>query len=132
MTGKIWYFADKCLPFGASISCAIFQEFSNSVAFIIKYRTKKPLVNYLDDYFFAALKKLLCDSQVKTFLKICEFIKFPVSLEKTVWGTTILTFLGLMIDTINQLICIPMDKLERALDMIEYFLNRRNGKVTML
>ena len=27
MDGKFYYFIDKCLPFGASISCALFQEF---------------------------------------------------------------------------------------------------------
>ena len=132
ITGKMYYFVNKCMPFGASIRCAIFQEFSNSVGHIVKYQTKKPLVNYLDDYFFAALKKLLCDLQVSTFLQICERICFPVSLEKTVWGCTLLTFLGLLIDTENQLICIPQDKLQRALDLIEYFLNKANGKVTVL
>ena len=126
---KTYYFVDKCLLFGASISCAIFQEFSNSVAHIVKFRTNKPLVNYLDDYFFAAPKKLLCDGQVEEFLQVCKIINFPVSLEKTVWGTQMLTFLGLLIDTINQLICIPVDKLERAMDMIQFFLNKRNGKV---
>ena len=50
ITGVTYYFVDKCLPFGASISCAIFHEFSNSVAHLVKYRTNKPLVNYLDDY----------------------------------------------------------------------------------
>ena len=132
ITGKTYYFVDKCMPFGASISCSIFQEFSDSVAFLVKYRAHKPLVNYLDDYFFAALRKLLCDSQVSVFLDICKDINFPVSLEKTVWGTTILTFLGLLIDTVNQLICIPCDKIYRALDMLKYFLNKRNGKVTVL
>ena len=30
---KTWYyFVDKCLPFGASISCAIFQRWSNVLA----------------------------------------------------------------------------------------------------
>ena len=132
VTGKTYYFVDKCMPFGASISCAIFQEFSDSVAFLVKYRTHEPLVNYLDDYFFVALKKLLCDLQVSVFLDICRDINFPVSLEKTVWGTTILTFLGLLIDTVNQLICIPCDKIDRALDMLEYFMNKRDSKVTVL
>ena len=132
VTGKVYYFVDKCLPLGASISCAIFQEFSNSVAHIVSYKTKEPLVNYLDDYFFTALMKLLCDAQVSEFLKVCDIINFPVSLQKTVWGTTLLTFLGLLLDTENQLICIPLDKLERAINMIEFFLNKRNGKVTVL
>ena len=124
ITGKVYYFVDKCLPFEASISCAIFQEFSNSINFLVKFRTRKPLVNYLDDYFFAALGKLICDSQVSVFLETCSQINFPVSLEKTVWGTTMLTFL--------VLIYIPLDKLERALDMIQFFLNKRNCKVTVL
>ena len=131
VTGETFYFVDKCLPFGASISCAIFQEFSNSVAHLVKFRTEKPLVNYLDDYFFAALCKALCDGQVRVFLDICDSICFPVSLEKTFWGTTWLTFLGLLIDTVRQLICIPMDKLTKAKEMINFFVDKRNKKVTV-
>ena len=59
LDGKTYYFVDKCMPFGASISCSHFQRFSNSVAYLVTYRTKKPLVNYLDDFLFAALMKLL-------------------------------------------------------------------------
>ena len=32
---KIYYFIDKCLPFGSSISCAHFQAFSNAIAHIV-------------------------------------------------------------------------------------------------
>ena len=55
ITGIWYFFVDKCLPFGASISCAIFQEFSNSISFLVTHRTKRPNVNYLDDFLFAAL-----------------------------------------------------------------------------
>ena len=34
-TGKTYYFVDKCLPFVASISCAIFQAFSDSIAYLV-------------------------------------------------------------------------------------------------
>ena len=86
--GEIYYFFDKCFPFGASISCAIFQEFSNCVAWIFTARTGKKTVNYLDDYYFATLVKALCDNQIKAFLEICDLIGFPVSLEKTRVGNT--------------------------------------------
>ena len=131
-TGELYYFVDKCLPFGASISCAIFQTFSDAIAHLVVHRTNKPLVNYLDDFFFAALVKAVCDGQVRVFLDICESIAFLVSLEKTFWGTTWLTFLGLLIDTEKQLICIPLDKLEKGKELIQYFLNKRNKKVTLL
>ena len=131
VTGKMYYFVDKCLPFRASISCAIFQEFSNSIAFLVTNRTQRPLVNYLDDFFFAALIKALCDGQVQVFLDICKLICFPVSLEKTFWGTQQLTFLGLLIDTISQKICIPLDKLDKAMEMIDYMLNKKHKKITL-
>ena len=32
ITNKIYYFIDKCMAFGHSISCALFQKFSNALA----------------------------------------------------------------------------------------------------
>ena len=119
------------MPFGASISCAIFQAFSDSIAHLVQFRTKKPLVNYLDDFFFAALCKALCDGQVNVFLDICDSICFPVSLEKTFWGCQLMTFLGLLIDTINQKIGIPMDKLQKATELIQFVLNKKSKKITL-
>ena len=34
------YFVDKCLPFGASISCALFQRFSDALCHIVQFKTK--------------------------------------------------------------------------------------------
>ena len=44
VTQKLWYFIDKCLPFGSSISCTIFQAISDTIAFIVEKRAKKPNV----------------------------------------------------------------------------------------
>ena len=133
VSGKVFFFVEKCLPFGSSISRMVFQVISDGIAFVMKFRIEsKSLLNYLDDYFFTALRKSCCDSQVQSFLKVCEEIRFPVALEKTVWGTTILTFLGLLIDTQEQMVRVPLEKVIKALDMLEYFLNRRNKSVTVL
>ena len=129
--GKTYYFVDKCLPFGASISCSHFQRFSNAVKHIVQWRTKNKLVNYLDDFLFAHLMKLLCNMQVKEFLQVCKKIGFPVSLEKTFWGTTRLTFLGLLIDTINQCVCIPIDKIAKAVSLINSILEKSSKKVAL-
>ena len=131
VTHKIWYFVDKCLPFGSSISCAIFQAISDAIAWIVEYRTKKPNVNYLDDYLFAAALKRLCDMQIKVFLQVCEEINFPVALEKTYWSSTRLIFLGLLLDTVRQVTCVPMDKLIKANNWVDYFLNKKNKKATV-
>ena len=125
-----WYFfLDKCLPFGSSISCKHFQDFSDSVAHIFRITTGRNTVNYLDDYLFAAIYKQWCDNQIRKFLDICEEINFPVSLEKTFWSVPVLTFLGLLIDTIRRRICIPVEKVDKAKQMINYVIQKK--KVTL-
>ena len=131
VTGKAWFFVEKNLCFGCSISCKIFQDFSDSVSFITSFVTGEPNVNYLDDYFFEALIKSMCNGQMSVFLDICNEIKFPVALEKTYWGTTLLTFLGLLLDTVNQVVCILVEKIQKVLNMVRFFINKKNQKVTV-
>ena len=40
-----------------------------------------------------------------------------------------LTFLGLLLDTQKQLVCIPVDKIAKALDLIEAFLGKKKATV---
>ena len=131
ISGVVFYFFDKCLPFGSSISCTIFQVISDAISHLVSFRTRKRNINYLDDYFFAALKKLVCDWQVDTFIQVCEEISFPVALEKTFWGTTVIVFLGLLLDSERQVVCIPVEKIQKTLEMIAFFLNGRNKKATV-
>ena len=128
LTNEVSYFFGKCFPFGSSISCAIFQAVSDGIAFIVRLKANKVNINYLDDYLFVAAIKSECDKQIRIFLTICSKINFPVTLEKTCWGTMRLGFLGLLLDSEKQLVCIPIEKLTKALDMIEYFLNKRNKR----
>ena len=124
-----WYhFMDKCMPFGDSINCSHFQHFSNAVAHIVRTRTGKDLVNYLDDYLFVTLLKLMCNAQIDLFLTICKKINFPVSMEKTFWASMCLVFLGLLIDMVAMTVSIPVDKIERGLKMINEVLDKKPAK----
>ena len=129
LDGKTYYFVDKCLPFGAAISCAVFQSFSNAISHIVRYKTNKENVNYLDDFIFIAMLKAMCDAQLDTFLQICQTINFPVSVEKTFWSCTQMTFLGFLIDTVRQLILIPVEKLNKAREILQNVLSKK--KVTV-
>ena len=124
-SNKVYYFVDKCMPFGAAISCSNFQRFSDAISHIVKVKTKgHENVNYLDDFFFVALIKSVCDQDIQTFLDICQRIKFPVSMEKTEWGMQLITFLGLLIDTVNQIISIPPLKINKAVQQIDSLLTK--------
>ena len=129
--GKWYYFIDKCMPFGASISCSHFQRFSNAIAHIVKFYTKRDNINYLDNFFFVHLLKALCNKQIGKFIDICQQINFPVSMEKTFWGTTCLSFLGLLIDTVNQLICVPIEKVQKGEKLIYDILKKKSKKIRL-
>ena len=135
LNNKWYYFLDKCLPFGSSVSCAVFQKFSDSVAHIVMWlirnqiKRSKKIINYLDDFFFAAFKHWLCNYQVEVFLHVCNLINFPVSLEKTVWSSTQITFLGFLLDTVKQVVGIPLEKLSKGRNMIHYVLSKK--KITV-
>ena len=116
--GKWYFFMDKCLPFGASISCAHFQLVSDAITHIVKSKTKDDLVNYLDDFLFVALLRWICENHLATFLKICQEINMPVSEEKTFGADTCMVFLGLLIDMVAQTVSIPVDKIHKAQDLI--------------
>ena len=125
INSKIYYFVDKCLPFGASISCSHFQRVSNAIAFLVSHITKEPTINYLDDYFFAALTTLLCNGHVNTFLELCKEIKFPVSMEKTFWLSMFIMFLGFLINSETQTISVPNKKIQKALDLLNKIIGKR-------
>ena len=129
--GVIYYFVDKCLPFGVSISCTIFQRFSDAVAHIVSTKSGRRTINYLDDYLFVAFLKMLCDQQIKLFLEVCADINFPVSMEKTIWGETWVIFLGLLIDRRRRLICLPKEKILRVQKLIQVILGNKRSKATV-
>ena len=123
LDGKWYFFVEKCLSFGASISCRNFQEFSNAIAHIVRYKTKQDLVNYLDDYLFCHLLEAMCNGQMEKFLEICIKIGLPIAPKKTIPAATLMTFLGFLIDTINCRVLIPCEKVARGINMIGHILN---------
>ena len=126
-----YYFVDKCLPFGSSISCAMFQAVSDAIAHIMQVKNGKELVNYLDDFLFVALLRWVCNQHLQTFLDVCQEINFPVSKEKTFKATTCLTFLGMLLNTISCMVSVPVDKKSKARNLIQEVLSKKSKKITV-
>ena len=132
-TGDWMYFVDKCLPFRSSISFALFQRFSDALCHLIQYRlqVRKCVTNYLDDFLFVAASLLLCNHMVNQFLKLCDLIGVPVSLEKTVWASEIMVFLGILLDGRNFILAIPNEKKDRSIQLLTEFLSSTKKKATV-
>ena len=121
-----YYFVDKCLPFGASISCAHFQRVSDALAHVVKFRTKSNLVNYLDDFLFAAILRHLCNAQIQIFLDICNSIGLPISIEKTFWSEPVMNFLGFLIDTMKRIVAVPAEKIAKAMKILDEVIGKES------
>ena len=119
-TGLVYYFADKCLPFGASISCRLYSEFSNALAHILCHftHTQFRVTNYLDDFLFIENSQEKCQYLVSTFLQLCNYLGVPVSDEKVVWPTTSLKFLGVILNGERKYLQVPNDKKNKALNKL--------------
>ena len=131
--GKFKYFVEKCLPFGASISCSHYQRFSNALRHILEVRTqRKSITNYLDDFLFTAIMKWLCNQQIHEFLILCEELAVPVAVEKTEWASTMIVFLGILLNGEQLLLCIPLEKKQKALKLLNDLTGKKKATVKQL
>ena len=119
------FFFDKALPMGASVSCSLFEKFSSFLEFKVREVTKSDAVlHYLDDFCFVGpphSKK--CSALLSSFQSICSVLGVPLAEEKTEGPSSVITFLGLEIDTITQQVRIPADKLTALKNSIDATLH---------
>ena len=114
------YFIDKCLPFGCSMSCNVFEKFSSFLHWLTVQKSNlQSMEHSLDDFFFAGLPNSdQCYRLMSCFESICAELQVPLADDKKVGPVTSLTFLGLQIDTINMQVRVPQpkrDELEQLL-----------------
>ena len=137
VTNKTYYFIEKCLPFGSSRSCAIFQAFSDALAHLARFRiavekqlTKCPaLTNYLDDFIFMALRVYLCNMMMQAFLDLCQEINCPISDEKTEWGASMMIFLGMLLNGHQHMISIPVEKITKTVNLLNLAIQKRKVSI---
>ena len=134
LSGEWKYFIDKCLPFGASISCAIFQEFSDALRYLAEYRTQSPgsINNYLDDFLFLARTLIRCNYLMQQFFILCEEIGVPISEEKTEWASLRTIFLGILLDGKSLTLAIPVEKKNRAINTLMDMIDHKKAAVKEL
>ena len=92
-------------------------------------REGKAITNYLDDFLFLAIARLLCNQMIEKFLTLCSEINLPVAIEKTEWEDYIIVFLGIMLDGKHLTLSIPLDKQQKALQMLNDITGKK--KITI-
>ena len=109
------YYYDTCLPFGASSSCAIFERFSSGLQWVSLNKLGiANMVHILDDFLIIGPPSSpKCQADLDTFLHFCKTVGVPIKASKTVLPTTVLSFMGLLLDSVSMEARLPEDKLDK-------------------
>ncbi len=134
---KKW-FIDKTLVMGASSSCYLFELFSTFLNWVMVKVTKNDgLWHYLDDYLggdppHPQVPPLLAQEHFDGVKEVASDLGVPLHPDKCEGPTTRLEFLGMGIDTQLMVVYAPLDKVIRALTLINYILQCTYVKVKIL
>ena len=126
------FYIDLTMPFGSSISCAIFEDISSLIHWIFEQQTKKQFLHYLDDYFMCDRTKNGCWLAYNGMQQVAANIGLPLSPDKLVPPTQCISFLGMGIDSIRMLIVVPQDKKEDILQHLEMVMKMKKTLVQNL
>lgn len=135
LTGLQWLFkgskvttfiSDTKLPFGAAKSCKIFQTLTDS---IVRMMARRGFVvhGYLDDYLVQGKTETECRQAYETLLQLLQDLGFQINYKKSVPPCQKLTFLGVVIDTINRVLELPKNKLSELKRLVGTFLRKKSA-----
>lgn len=111
-------YVDGMLPFGLSSAPKVFNALADALEWIVAQEGVESIFHYLDD--FAVVGKpdsLECQRALDILIHTCKQLGVPLAVDKQDGPTMIITFLGIIIDTLKQELRLPEDKLRRLLEL---------------
>lgn len=121
---QVWL--DSALPFGLRSAPKIFSAVADALAWAMALEGISAHLHYLDDFFFAGPPgRAFCHQDLQVALAVCNRLHFSVVQSKTEGPATRLTFLGILIDSDQQRLELPPEKLTRLQRMSTAWLRRK-------
>ena len=120
------FYFDKCLPFGLSSSCQIFERFSCALQWILENKfTSNKTSHLLDDHIFIAKSPVSCANDLQNFISLCDHLGVPIKHSKTIPPATQIIAHGILLDSIQMQAQLPDDKLTSCKQLLHQFSNRK-------
>ncbi|XP_072254328.1 uncharacterized protein, partial [Pyxicephalus adspersus] len=125
------YYVDRCLPMGCSVSCALFEKFSTFLEWVVRTVAEvDSVIHYLDDFLLIGpAESGVCRVLLATLQHVAETFGVPLAGEKTEGPTTVLTFLGIELDTVVMECRLPLAKLDGLRGDVSRALERRKMRL---
>ena len=66
---------------------------------------------------------------IRQFINLCAELKIPIAVDKTVWAGTQIVFLGILLDGERLMLSLPLEKQEKALKLLNEFMDRKKATI---
>ena len=119
-------YSDAALPFGLRSAPKIFSAVADTLAWAMFSNGVEFFIHYLDDFLiFGPPQSDTALTSLTTALRTCSQLHFPVAADKTAGPSTILVFLGILINTSDGSLSLPPEKLSRLHTLLQQWQNRK-------
>ena len=118
---------DTVLPFDLHSAPFLFNQIANGLEWILKSHGIPVLLHYLNDFFIIAQTHHLCGAYLELATTLCSRLGAPLADDKTEGLATLLTFLGIELNTTTMEARLPPQKLSRLVAMISDWLSRHSA-----
>ena len=120
-------FVDGALPFGLRSAPKLFSALADGLLWIFLQGGVQQAIHYLDDFLFLGPPaSQVCTESLQTALRLCETLGVPVAPEKTEGPASVITFLGIEIDTLMGELRLPADKLHNLQQVLQSWMQSSN------
>ena len=114
MRWKDKVYIDAKLPFSLRSAPKIFNAVADALEWCIASAGVEVVYHYLDDFAVPGMPETeQCSRNLGLLKAVCSDLGIPPAPEKQAGPTTVIEFLGIIIDTSRQELHLPADKLER-------------------
>ena len=121
------YMSDVKLPFGAAMSCSIFQRLTDSICRMMK-RRGFTVVGYLDDFLVIERTKEQCMVAYNCLSNLLIELGFTINWGKACPPCQKLTYLGISIDSCYRALSLPEEKLMALSLEVDKWLQLKRAK----
>ena len=122
-----WYF-DIRLPFGSRSSPFIFNTFADCLQWILVERFSiTGITHYLDDFFLVASSREECQYKIDLVCFVFKLLGIPIAEDKLEGPTQSIVYLGIQIDSLRSIICLPTDKLVELKFLVSTWISKKKS-----
>lgn len=128
------WFYERTLPLGLKSSCRLWELYATALHHFFEHDLGiKCVVHYIDDFLFVVKPDMeLAEADLKRALDLCIRLGIPIAGDKTEGPCTLLTFLGIELDTVKMTASLSPAKLAELQTLLRVWGQKTTASVNEL